>query len=307
MHESFLFDSGHSDEANGVDTLFSKYLLGRTAGLHRFSRYSGSMTHLADFLLSDPIIRNLTITTAGGGITDAMFYKILVTQFPLPIFSQARQCGFQKGLFLQERLGTAIRIRLMEIVNSDQAFGEVLFLMCASGCCLVVDPRDPSSTTEIQLLGVMRAGQPLGSFAAEKIGMNDWCCPHCQGVAICTFKYATISQWIRNMYADPEQRQHLQWYEDNFEELTAEKLDKISDILDSGVMQKLKAELERRGKPLSKWDIIFGINLDGAELLKYLSAWPLLVKCFCFPPKFRYIYIFMYVYIYVYAALEYAY
>jgi hypothetical protein len=269
--------------------LFDKHLFERVANIHS-EKYNGSMSHLADFLLTDHSIQDLVIACANGGITDAKFHEILVSLFRLNIFDNARKCGFPNEMFMQERLSTVLRSRMMMIVNSDPTMGEISFLMCHTGCCLVVHPQHKDTCKEVSLVKIRK--QPT-SFSADSVGLHGWECPYCKGSTLTMFKYATIAQWMRNMYADTEQREHLQWYVDNFDDLTTEKIDRVSDILDSRVVQELKGKLARRGAQLCKWDIIFGINLDGAELLKYLSAWPLLVKCFCFPPKVRYVYTYI--------------
>lgn len=191
----------------------------------------------------------------------------------------------------------ALLRRVMQRAHVDPSFGEVPFLMCFRGCCLVVDPNNPSGCTAIQI-SCPRGGDIPEPSCYLHLG---WQCPHCEEKRMKVFRYWSVAAKFRAMWSDPKHHLLFSTYAATMRKalkrvydaldaglgFTDLEFDEFSDICDGSNFFGVVKELRARGITLNEFDQLIGMNYDGVELVKRISTWPLLFMLYGLGPLYR--------------------
>ncbi len=168
----------------------------------------------------------------------------------------------------------------LENATKDCIMTETIsFVMCASGCELVVDPQNPLSCTVLNL--------PDGACSAENY-VPGWVCKSCRGTTINKTSFGSLFQFVRNFVIIPAQQDAMSAYAADFRAgKIGSTVNGYSDVFDGLSFKTLRESLEQSGSPLTPFDVIVGHNTDGTEMASNLSGWVSFFKVYNFPPSLR--------------------
>ena len=163
---------------------------------------------------------------------------------------------------------------------------DVLFLMCFKGCCLVVDPHNTDGVTAVSV-----QCSDGGDIPTNTVFIPDWECPHCGEIRIKIHRYSSIIAKVRALFADDKFAALMKNYASQLEVPLArvnaaldagEDFDDIEpdvffDVYDGSNFFYLVKEMRSKGIRVTADDLLIAMNYDGVELVKNISAWPVLI------------------------------
>lgn len=124
-------------------------------------------------------------------------------------------------------------------VNQKSALsgGDMFFLQCKNGCCVVHDPNNMIGCTKV-LPGAK------GRYSAP----NGWVCPFCEITEVIPLRYSTIGHFIRTL--DKERKVFdAQFLAGNSSAAADGDEKKWHSIFDGEAFEHLKQELAAEGAP----------------------------------------------------------
>lgn len=149
--------------------------------------------------------------------------------------------------------------------------GDMFFLQCKNGCCVVHDPANLLACTKL-------TADSRGNFPTP----NGWSCSFCQVTEITRLRYSTIGHFIRSLDKNTKVFDATFLPSIAATSPSAGSSEKnFTSIFDGDAFQFLQTQLEAAGEPpLTGREAFIGIMTDGCIVGRNVTATPMQCKVF---------------------------